>query len=104
MDLATIPRGRLLSAVAIAAGLTPLNSTMIAIALPAITAEFGVAAATVTAWVVTGYLIAVMSCQIPAGTVADRIGYARALNLGRWLFTAGTATGVLASSVWMVVG
>ena len=94
---------RLIAAVAIAAGLTPLNSTMIAIAVPAITRDFGVAAGTVTAWVVTGYLVAVMSCQIPAGSVADRIGYARALNLGRWLFAAGTVAGVLAPALPVVV-
>jgi MFS family permease len=94
---------RLIAAVAIAAGLTPLNSTMIAIALPAISADFTVAPASVTAWVVTGYLVAVMSCQIPAGSVADRIGYARALDVGRWLFTAGTAAGVLAPALPLVV-
>ena len=97
-------KGRLLAAVAIAAGLTPLNSTMIAIALPALSADFGVAAAVVTAWVVTGYLVAVMSFQIPAGTVADRVGYAWALNLGRWLFLAGTAAGLLAPALPFVVG
>lgn len=97
------PRGRLLAAVAIAAALTPLNSTMIAIALPAISADLQVAAAAVTAWVVTGYLVAVMLCQIPAGTVADRIGYARALDTGRWLFTLGSAAGVLAPSLPVVV-
>lgn len=94
---------RLIAAVAIAAGLTPLNSTMIAIALPAISADFAVAAATVTAWVVTGYLVAVMSCQIPAGTVADRIGYARALDVGRWLFAAGTLAGLFAPALPLVV-
>jgi MFS family permease len=94
---------RLIAAVAIAAGLTPLNSTMIAVALPAISTGFAVAAATVTAWVVTGYLVAVMSCQIPAGSVADRIGYGHALNLGRWLFTAGSAAGFLAPALPVVV-
>jgi MFS family permease len=76
---------------------------MVAVALPAVTADFQVAAATVTAWVVTGYLVAVMSCQIPAGTVADRVGYARALDVGRWLFAGGTAAGVLAPALPLVV-
>jgi MFS family permease len=96
-------KGRLLAAVAIAAGLTPLNSTMIAVALPAMRSSFNVAAAMLTAWVVTGYLVAVMSLQIPAGTVSDRIGYERALNLGRWLFLAGTAVGVVAPALAFVV-
>ena len=94
---------RLLAAVAIAAGLTPLNSTMIAVALPAMRTSFNVAAAVVTAWVVTGYLVAVMSLQIPAGTLSDRIGYGRALDLGRWLFLAGTAVGVIAPALAFVV-
>jgi MFS family permease len=96
-------RGRLVAAVAIAAALTPLNSTMIAVALPALSTEFSVAAAGVTLWVVTGYLVATIACQIPAGSVADGVGYGRALTLGRWLFTAGSAVGFAAPMLAFVV-
>ena len=96
-------KARLLGALAIAAGLTPLNSTMIAVALPMLSTEFDVAASSVTAWVVTGYLIATIVCQMPAGSVADRIGYARALTLGRWIFAAGTVAALAASGLAVVV-
>jgi MFS family permease len=94
---------RLLASVAIAAGLTPLNSTMIAVALPELSAEFGAAASQVTFWVVTGYLIATIACQMPAGRVADRLGYARVLGLGRWIFAAGTIAAIAAPSMAVVV-
>jgi MFS family permease len=99
-----MPGGRVLAAAAVAAGLTPLNSTMIAVALPSISVDFGVAPATVTVWVVTAYLVATIACQLPAGTVADRLGYARTLTLGRWMFAAGATAACLAPSIALVIG
>jgi MFS family permease len=97
------PSGRVLAASAVAAGLTPLNSTMIAVALPAMSAEFAAPAASVTVWVVTAYLIATIVCQMPAGNVADRIGHARTLAVGRWMFAAGAAAACLAPSLAFVI-
>lgn len=97
------PSGRVLAASAVAAGLTPLNSTMIAVALPAMSAEFATPAASVTVWVVTAYLIATIVCQMPAGNVADRIGYARTLTLGRWMFAAGAGAATFAPSLAFVI-
>ena len=97
------PTGRVLAASAVAAGLTPLNSTMIAVALPAMSAEFAAPAASVTVWVVTAYLIATIVCQMPAGNVADRIGYARTLTVGRWMFAAGAAAATFAPSLAFVI-
>ena len=96
------PRSVLASA-ALGAALTPLNSTMVAVALPALSMEFSAPAATVTLWVVTGYLIATIVSQMPAGSVADRVGYARALTWGRWTFGVGAAAGMLAPSLAFVV-
>lgn len=96
-------RDRVIGAVAIAAALTPLNSTMVAVALPALSAEFAVAASSVTAWVVTGYLVATIACQMPAGRVADGVGYARALTLGRWIFAGGTIAALAAPTLALVV-
>ncbi len=94
---------RVLVAVTMAAALTPLNSTMISVALPSIAADFGAAAPTVTVWVVTGYLIATLVSQMPAGSVADRLGYARALSTGRWMFAAGTLSASLAPRLGAVI-
>jgi MFS family permease len=100
---ATTNRGSVLAAAALGAALTPLNSTMVAVALPALSLEFNAPAARVTLFVVTGYLVATIVSQMPAGAVADRTGYARALTWGRWTFGLGAAVGMLASSLPMVV-
>ena len=93
----------ILIAAAIGAALNPLNSTMVAVALPALSAEFGASAANVTLTVVTGYLVATLVSQVPAGNIADRIGYARALGIGRWLFLAGAVAGTVAPVLSVVV-
>ena len=98
-----MPGGRVLAAVAIAAGLTPLNSTMIAVALPAMSTDFQTSASSVAVWVVTAYLVATIVAQMPAGSVADRIGYARTLTVGRWMFAAGAAAAALAPSLGFVI-
>lgn len=95
------PRG--FAAVGVAAALTPLNSTMIAVALPAMSADFQAAPSSVTVWVITAYLIATIVLQMPAGAVADRMGYGPTLTLGRWLFMGGAASATLAPSLWFVV-
>lgn len=66
--------------VALGAVLAPLNSTMIAVALPGIADEFGAGAAT-AGWLVTAYLIAMASLQPVAGRLGDRLGR-RTLILG----------------------
>ena len=76
---------------------------MVAVALPALSMEFSAPAATVTLFVITGYLIATIVSQMPAGSVADRVGYARALTWGRWIFGVGAAAGMLAPSLTFVV-
>jgi MFS family permease len=98
-----VTRKSVLTSAAIGAALTPLNSTMVAVALPALSIEFSAPAATVTLFVVTGYLVATIAAQMPAGTVSDRVGYARALTWGRWLFGVGAAIGMLAPSLAAVV-
>src|SRR5688500_20353955 len=101
---AAVRRGSVLASAALGAALTPLNSTMVAVALPALSAEFGAPAAAVTVLVVTGYLVATLVCQMPAGSIADRLGYARALTWGRWMFLAGAVVGALAPTLGAVVG
>ena len=96
-------RGSILASAALGAGLTPLNSTMVAVALPALAEQFSSPAAAVTVLVVTGYLIATLVLSVPAGSVADRVGYARALTWGRWLFLGGSIVGAVAPTLSLVV-
>ena len=56
-----------------------------------------------TVFVVTGYLIATLVLSVPAGSVADRVGYSRALLWGRWMFAAGSIIGAVAPTLSVVV-
>jgi MFS family permease len=66
--------------IAAAAGLVPLNSTMVAVALPSIGDDFGVSTATATT-LITVYLVVMLVGQPIAGRITDSIG-ARTSVLG----------------------
>lgn len=90
---------RLFISTGLAAALNPLNSTMIAIALPMIAISFDVSSGTLIHWLVTGYLVVTIVCQTPGGKMGDMWGYGFTLALGRWLFVAGTLAAVFAPSL-----
>ena len=77
----------------------PLNSTMIAVALPDISAEFDTDPALVTQALVTSYLVAAIVLQSPAGKFGDRVGHARMVVIGQVLVAAGALLGYLAPSL-----
>jgi len=81
-------------AVALTTMLAPLNSTMIAVALPHVMTEFS-ADVTGVGWLVTSYLIVMAALQPVAGKLGDRLGR-RPLILGgvAWfgLVSLGAAT------------
>ena len=91
--------GSRLLAAALAAALMPLNSTMIAVALPDISAEFDADPAVVTQALVTSYLVAAIVLQSPAGKLGDRLGHARMVVSGQVLVGAGALLGFLAPSL-----
>lgn len=62
-----------LLAVALGGILAPLNSTMLAVALPQIVEDFGASVAT-AGWLMTGYLLALAVVQPVAGKLGDRYG------------------------------
>lgn len=111
----TSPTGlsrRFVAALALSAALTPLNSTMVAVALPAIGEAIGASPGTLTAWLVTSYLIVNIVVQSPAGKLGDLIGRTRTLVLGQLVFALGAAlalflpnlAGLTASRIVMAVG
>ena len=65
--------------------LAPLNSTMIAVALPGIMDDFRVTVAS-AGWLITAYLIAMASLQPLAGKMGDRFGRRRLLLGGISIF------------------
>jgi MFS family permease len=77
----------------------PLNSTMIAVALPDISHEFGQDPSVVTQALVTSYLVAAVVLQSPAGKIGDRLGHSRMLAIGQVLVGAGALLGFLSPSV-----
>ncbi len=84
---------------ALAALLAPLNSTIIAVALPSIAGSFAVSPAVVTRWLVTGYLVVTIVAQSPAGKLADLWGASRVLTLGRTMFGLGALLAAFSPSL-----
>jgi EmrB/QacA subfamily drug resistance transporter len=71
--------------VTLATMLAPLNSTMIAVALPRIMGDFHVGIAT-AGWLITSYLIVMAALQPVAGKLGDRLGRRRLLLGGLLAF------------------
>jgi len=98
---APAPKGRLLTPLllGIASGsiLVPLNSTMLAVALPGVMNEFGLGAATV-ATLVSLYLGAVAIALPVGGTLGDRFGHRRTFLVGVIGFGLASLLAVVAGS------
>ena len=76
------PNVRLLLALSsLGAVLAPINSTMIAVALPEIRHDFGLSHGAV-AWLVSGYLITMAVVQPIAGRLGDQLGRGRVYRAG----------------------
>jgi len=90
---------RRFTGLALAALLAPLNSTIIAVALPSIAGAFDSTAAMATRWLVTAYLVVGIVAQSPAGKLADLWGSSRVLTLGRSLFGIGALLAAFSPSL-----
>src|SRR2546428_5532112 len=75
----------LLLTVALGGVLAPLNSTMLAVALPELRRDFGVGHAEI-AWLVSAYLIAMAVAQPLGGRLGDQLGRPRVFRVGLLLF------------------
>jgi EmrB/QacA subfamily drug resistance transporter len=94
-------RGVLVTA-ALATMLLPLNSTMIAVALPDIVEDFEVSLSS-TAWLVSGYLIAQAALQPLAGKLGDRFGRRRLILWGLGSFAAVSLGSAAAPSLGVLI-
>ncbi len=70
--------------------LTPLDSSIVNIALPALSRHFRVGITSVE-WVVIGYLLVTSSLLLTAGRIGDRFGHRRFYLAGFAVFTLGSA-------------
>ena len=91
-----------LIAACLAASLMPLNSTMIAVAVPAISADLHHDPGTVTQALVATYLVAAIALQSPGGKIGDRIGQWKAFAFGQGLLAVGAILGFLAPTLWLL--
>ena len=80
----------------------PLNSTMIAVAVPEISVDFDRDPTLVTQVLVTSYLIAQVVLQSPAGKLGDRVGHARMVVVGQVLVAGGALLGYLAPTLGLL--
>ncbi|MGH2456237.1 MAG: MFS transporter, partial [Candidatus Limnocylindria bacterium] len=88
--------------VASGAILVPLNSTMLAVALPSVMAEFDVSAAAVAS-LVTVYLGSVVIALPLAGALGDRFGHRRIFLLGVVAFAAASLLAAAAGAFAMLL-
>ncbi|MBI2502036.1 MAG: MFS transporter [Candidatus Latescibacteria bacterium] len=92
----------MLVTVALATMLAPLNSTMIAVALPRLMEEFGADLAT-SGWLVTSYLIAMACLQPVAGKLGDRLGRRLPILGGLVYFALASLAAAFATSLsWLL--
>ena len=94
--------GLLVVTVALGAVLAPLNSTMIAVALPGIADDLAADAAAAS-WLVTAYLIAMASLQPVAGRLGDRLGRRRLILGGLVGFGLASLGATVATSLPLLI-
>lgn len=82
--------------------LVPLNSTMLAVALPRMTEELQATVAQ-TGWLVTAYLITMASLQPVGGKLGDRYGRRPFLLGGVAAFGIASAGAALSADIWMLI-
>lgn len=97
--------GRLTLAIAgLAALATYLDTTVLFVAFPAISDDFGESAVSTLSWVLNGYTIVFAALLVPAGKLADRLGHRQAFLVGSGLFTAASVACGLAPNVELLIG
>jgi len=88
--------------VALGTMLTPLNSTMIAVAMPEVVDEFNAGLGS-AGWLVTAYLIAMASLQPVAGKIGDRVGRRRLVLGGLMCFGLASLAAAVAPHLWVLI-
>ena len=94
----SLSEGMVLAPVALGTMLAPLNSTMIAVAIPSLLEDFGRSLAW-GSWIVTSYLVAMAAVQPLGGALGDRYGRRRLFLIGLTLFLLAT---VVAALSWRI--
>jgi EmrB/QacA subfamily drug resistance transporter len=88
--------------VALGGVLAPLNSTMLAVALPEIRSDFDVGHEAI-AWLVSAYLIAMAVTQPIAGRIGDQLGRARVFRGGLIAFVLLSIAAAFSPAFWVLL-
>jgi EmrB/QacA subfamily drug resistance transporter len=92
----------LLATVSLGSILAPLNSTMLAVALPEIRRDFDIGHAEI-AWLVSSYLIAMAVAQPIGGRLGDQLGRAPMFRSGLILFLVFSLACAAAPTFWLLL-
>lgn len=82
--------------------LAPLNSTMIAVALPALLGDLGRPLAW-GAWIITSYLVAMAAVQPLGGSLGDQYGRRKLFITGLMLFLVATVVAAFAWNIGVLI-
>lgn len=96
-------QGLILLLISLAAFMGALDTTIVNISLPSISKYFGSDIATVS-WVSISYLLVMSSALITFGRIADIRGYKKIYVAGFAIFTVGSMSCGLSSSIFMLIG
>ena len=80
-----------------------LDNTVLNVALPSIAKDLG-ASASGLQWVVDAYVLVFASLLLTMGTISDRVGRKKVLQVGLVLFAIGSLMAALSSSTNMLIG
>jgi MFS family permease len=94
--------GLLLLTVSLGGIFAPLNSTMLAVALPELRQDFGIGHAAI-AWLVSAYLIAMAVAQPLGGRLGDQLGRVRVFRTGLLLFLAFSLAAAAAPTYGLLI-
>ena len=100
---AALGGGTTLAIAGLAALATYLDTTILFVAFPDITASFGDSSASTLSWVLNAYTIVFAALLVPAGKLGDRLGHKRAFLVGSGTFTAASLACGAAPSVELLI-
>lgn len=81
-----------------------LDTTIVNIAFPDISASYAGTERDVLAWVLDGYFVVIAALLVPAGGLADRFGHKRIFLIGIGVFTVASLLCAVAPSLGALIG
>lgn len=93
----------ILANVSIGTFMSSLDSSVVNVALPTMSASLKTDLSTLQ-WVVTAYLLTISSLLLIAGRAADLLGRKKVYSFGFLIFTLGSALCSAAPNIWVLIG